>query len=346
MIQTVENVVIMPRQRIDLELYKDEIIELYFNNISIKEISRRIKTERNLEVSIDRVRRQLREWDIQKRYITKDTPILRQRILYLFKDVGLSDTEMMIVLKKEGFEVERRKLVIIRKEMNLRRRLLKEQMELAIGKLKEVFEKEINGSGDLATARSFGIGFLYTYINTVHNQASDNDDEGHQRVPYHHIRKAIHAVDPEGAQRRYNEVKRARGDFVVPGPNFVWSIDGYCKLRFAGIEIYGMIDAYGRFVTELYCGISNDCAVSVLRQYIDCVTDLGYGPLHIRSDRGVETPMIADAHYQLHKATAIEEGRTPYEFSDVYWFGTSTANQRIEAWWAQLAKVSGFIVKA
>jgi hypothetical protein len=101
----------MPRQRIDLELYKDEIIELYFNNISIKEISRRIKTERNLEVSIDRVRRQLREWDIQKRYITKDTPILRQRILYLFKDVGLSDTEMMIVLKKEGFEVERRKLV-------------------------------------------------------------------------------------------------------------------------------------------------------------------------------------------------------------------------------------------
>jgi hypothetical protein len=334
----------MPRTLVELEPFRNEIIELYLDNTSANEICRKLKTERNLEVSERTLKARLKEWDVQKRFRTTDSLALRDRILYLFKNVGLSDSEIVIVLKKEGFEVERRKLVIIRKEMNLRRRLLREQMESAIGKLKEVFEKEINRSGDLATARSFGIGFLHTYINTVHNKDGDNDEEGHQRVPYHHIRKAIQAVDPEGVERRYNEVKRARGDFVVPGPNFVWSIDGYCKLRFAGIEIYGMFDAYGRFVTELYCGISNDCAVSVLRQYIDCVTDLGYGPLHIRSDRGVETPMIADAHYQLHKATAIEEGRTPYEFSDVYWFGTSTANQRIEAWWAQLAKVSSSII--
>lgn len=55
--------------------------------------------------------------------------------------------------------------------------------------------------------------------------------------------------------------------------------------------------------------------------------------MKIRSDRGVETPLLAGAQY------ALRQGKEPeVKFEDCYWFGTSTANQRIESWWSQLTK--------
>jgi hypothetical protein len=75
--------------------------------------------------------------------------------------------------------------------------------------------------------------------------------------------------------------------------------------------------------------------VSVLRQYLDIINTVGVHPQIIRSDRGVETNLIAAAHYELMRKhfpdTTLEA---------CYRFGTSTANQRIEAWWAQLTKTS------
>ncbi|KAH8820058.1 hypothetical protein F5884DRAFT_826498 [Xylogone sp. PMI_703] len=181
--------------------------------------------------------------------------------------------------------------------------------------------KEIMASNH-GTACSLGIGMLYTHLNSL--------GDGHYGRD--RIAAAIRAVDPESVQRRYKEMKETRGEFIVPGPNFVWSVDGYCKLRFVGIEIYAGIDVYSRFVPWVYVGISNKTAISVLRQFLDLVNSLDIHPLHIRSDRGVETPMMADAHYILHEAVAIASGRALYEFSEVFWFRTSTVNQHIEAW--------------
>lgn len=56
-------------------------------------------------------------------------------------------------------------------------------------------------------------------------------------------------------------------------------------------------------------------------------------PITIRSDRGVETPMMANAHIQLH--AALNPSIDP---SQVYWYGTSTLNQKIESWWRQMSK--------
>ncbi|KAL8797907.1 MAG: hypothetical protein Q9182_007132 [Xanthomendoza sp. 2 TL-2023] len=43
--------------------------------------------------------------------------------------------------------------------------------------------------------------------------------------------------------------------------------------------------------------------------------------------------MMAEAHYRLRQET-----REDLEFRDCYMYGTSPANQRIEAWWAQLTR--------
>ena len=37
---------------------------------------------------------------------------------------------------------------------------------------------------------------------------------------------------------------RKRGSYIVPGPNYVWSMDGQIKLHQYGIAIYGAIHAY------------------------------------------------------------------------------------------------------
>jgi hypothetical protein len=54
-----------------------------------------------------------------------------------------------------------------------------------------------------------------------------------------------------------------------------------------------------------------------------------------RSDRGGETILIADAHWQLHRTITPD-----IPLDEVYRFGTSKENQRIEGWWPNLSKTA------
>jgi hypothetical protein len=119
----------------------------------------------------------------------------------------------------------------------------------------------------------------------------------------------------------------------VPGPNFIWSIDGYLKLAPYGIEVYAAIDAYSRYIIWVYVGITARTAVSVLRQFLDVVEVAQLQPRFIRSDRGTETVLLAEAHHKLQRSLHPE-----ITISECYLYGTSTSNQRIEAWWLQLTK--------
>jgi hypothetical protein len=144
---------------------------------------------------------------------------------------------------------------------------------------------------------------------------------------------AIRILDPEGITRRLNDLQRCRGEYIVPGPNYIWSIDGYCKLEFWGIELYAAIDAYSRYIVWVYIGVTNRTGISVLRQYLDHVECEEVAPVVLRSDKGSETTMVAAAHHK------IRQGQDPdIAFADCYRFGTSLSNQRIEAWWGQLTK--------
>lgn len=128
-------------------------------------------------------------------------------------------------------------------------------------------------------------------------------------------------------------MQRHRGEYIVPGPNFLWSVDGYLKLAPYGIEIYGAIDAYSRYIIWIYVGISGRTAISVLRQYLDTIEMLNQHPRFVRSDHGGETVILAQAHHLLQQAADPTT-----QLKDCYMYGASTTNQRIEAWWNQLTK--------
>ena len=49
---------------------------------------------------------------------------------------------------------------------------------------------------------------------------------------------------PDLVELRHLDVQLTRGEYTVPGPNLIWSVDGHDKLSEYGIEIYGGIDGY------------------------------------------------------------------------------------------------------
>ena len=77
-------------------------------------------------------------------------------------------------------------------------------------------------------------------------------------------------------------------------------MDGHDKFRNYGIEIYGIIDGYARRVLSIYVGNSNRTQVSVAKQWLDLVAACGKRPKFVRTDRGVETLMAADAQYSFY----------------------------------------------
>ena len=76
-------------------------------------------------------------------------------------------------------------------------------------------------------------------------------------------------------------------------------MDAYLKLFEVDIEIYAAIDAYSRYISWIYCGISGRTRVSVLKQYLDVVSQTGYYLWFLQSDWGIETMICANAHFQL-----------------------------------------------
>jgi hypothetical protein len=40
--------------------------------------------------------------------------------------------------------------------------------------------------------------------------------------------------------------KKRRDNYVIPGPDWLWCLNGYNKLSRFGIKIYGCVDAYAR----------------------------------------------------------------------------------------------------
>ncbi|KAI9776548.1 MAG: hypothetical protein M1816_005235 [Peltula sp. TS41687] len=141
----------------------------------------------------------------------------------------------------------------------------------------------------------------------------------------------VRELDPEGVAQRTNRMQRHRGEYVVAGPNQLWSLDGYCKLEQYGFQVYAAIDAYSRYVVWCYVRISARTQISVLRQYLDTIQNLDIMPQIIRSDRGVETPLMANAHHERWLKSVGQEW-TNKSLEQCYYYGTSTANQRIEAW--------------
>ena len=163
------------------------------------------------------------------------------------------------------------------------------------------------------------------------------------------MREVIRLLDPANVRHRRPGAKIIpRGEYICAGPDEVWSIDGYDKLKRWGINIYGAIDAYSRRLIWVYTGITNRTQVSVATQFCKAVQFHNKFPRIIRSDRGAETSILADIQYDLAVTDMYDKGISPVDengealdewpLQKFYVYGTSTLNVRIESWWRQLRR--------
>ena len=61
------------------------------------------------------------------------------------------------------------------------------------------------------------------------------------------VRLILKTLDPEGVERRSRR-RLKRRKYYAKGPNYIWHIDGYDKLKPFGFCIHGAIDGYSRRV--------------------------------------------------------------------------------------------------
>ena len=105
----------------------------------------------------------------------------------------------------------------------------------------------------------------------------------------------------------------------------VWSADGHDKLKDFEIEIYGIIDAYSRYIVFIYVGISSRTAVAVQKFFLIAVDE--YGVLYLLcSDKSIEIFLMAECQYWLWQANNPD-----ILFCEMYAFGTSLHNIKIES---------------
>ncbi len=111
-----------------------------------------------------------------------------------------------------------------------------------------------------------------------------------------------------------------RRTYSVPGPNYLWHVDGHHKLVRWKLVTHGGIDGFSRLITYLRCS-NNNRAETVTECFLKATHEYGI-PSRIRSDHGGENTGIW---------RFMEEVRGTNRHS--YIAGRSVHNTRIERLW-------------
>lgn len=144
------------------------------------------------------------------------------------------------------------------------------------------------------------------------------------------VMEFMRVIDPDGVERR-KQRRLLRRQYAAPGPNFVWHIDGYDKLKPFGCAIHGAIDGFSRRILWLEVGPSNNSPKIVSRYFLETIQQLGGCPNICRCDLGTENKELEEIQVLLHTLN-------DQEYENCFIYGRSTSNQRIEAWWSILRR--------
>ena len=144
------------------------------------------------------------------------------------------------------------------------------------------------------------------------------------------VRIILKHLDSDAVRdRQMRRLRRRR--YANPGPNSVWHIDGYDKLKPYGFAIHGAIDGFSRRVLWLEVGVSNNNPKVVLKYFINTITQLQCVPRVVRSDHGTENVFVENLQVLLRSRS-----NDSFAGQKSFMKGKSSANQRIERWWGIL----------
>ena len=221
--------------------------------------------------------------------------------------MGLGYSEIVLFLGLlHGYVLSIRQLKRILQQRGLGRRRNRSNIE----EVYRAIRRELRGSGSM-------MGYRQMTRRLLHGHSVVVDKET--------VRELLKILDPEGVDARSRH-RLQRRQYKTEGPNHVWHIDGYDKLKPFGFCIHGSIDGYSRRVMWLDVGPSNNNPSVIAQYYIECVQQIGGTARIIRGDCGTENVHVA----------ALQRFFNNDEQSFLY--GKSCYNQRIEAFWGMLRR--------
>jgi hypothetical protein len=325
----------MPRPRLNLDAHKEEIRRrIYDSDETLDDIVEYLEWVTEASVSRSTLLRRCKEWGFQQKGQSLSTELI-ELIRLSFFSTQLSDLEIAEDLQDSGFIASANQVKVVRLAHGWKRRSntveeLQKQWDDCVVALQHALAE--------GTIRSYGHQLLSAHLRRQQT-----------RVRIADLKLAIRQLDGENVRNRRPGMETAsRGEYITDGPNDVWSVDQYDKLKKWGIGVYGGIDAYSRRLLWVYAGISNRTQISVAKQFCITVQTYNVFPRIVRSDRGVETAIMADVQYSLGVYDKHNQGLTPVDrhgnpldewpLNEFYVYGTSTKNVRIETWWGQLRR--------
>ncbi|KAK6494139.1 hypothetical protein HHUSO_G610 [Huso huso] len=237
---------------------------------------------------------------------------LRDQIKKYFSS-GFSNREILQLLKEcHEINISNRSLERMLQRMNLYRRINKTD-ELGVA---NYIQQQLSTSGKLH-------GYRWMYHKCWMNGMI---------VSRETVRLILRHLDAEGVDLRARNRLR-RQTYFSRGPNFVWHIDGYDKLKPYGIAINGCVDGFSRQLIWLHAYSTNSDPRVIAGYYMNAVSERQGCPHKIRIDMGTENIHVADMQHFLRLHGGDSQGADQSVIS-----GPSTGNQRIEQWWLTLRK--------
>ncbi|KAH7186843.1 hypothetical protein DER44DRAFT_816761 [Fusarium oxysporum] len=326
----------MARPPSPIDQYRDYITFLYLNGASRSKIRYKLWKRHQIAVDLSTISRRMASWGLPRQQSrTIETPELIDAIRDLIFRVGLTEKQTLSVLQWQGWPITKRGLKRIRLHPDRRwvRRINSDEERLALlEKTEQVIVEMAQRSNAIA---GYGRRFLQPYLR----------QQQQLWVPRDPLFEMYKIMFPNEVEMRKRMMRRKKGQFLVPGPNYQWCIDGHDKLKAYGFEIYAAIDAYSRNIIWFYVGHSATTALSVLKQYLAACDTYGFRPWFLQADRGSETPLVAAAHWNFALAAGgcvewngqvFQQGK---RLKDSYKAAPSTKNVKIEGWWERMLHV-------
>ena len=144
---------------------------------------------------------------------------------------------LMFMYRFHNYRLSLRHLKRILSGRNLCRRSKKHD----VGDVLEAVECELSGSG-----RDYGYRSMHNKLRTIRGIVTDRET----------VRHILRQIDPDGVESRRRRRLRRRM-YHNRGPNYLWHIDGWDKLKTYGFCIHGGIDGFSRRILWLEVASTN-----------------------------------------------------------------------------------------
>lgn len=216
----------------------------------------------------------------------RNNAVMRDEMIKDYFNLGLTVPEIALFLVSvHGIGISLRQLKRILRRFGCTRRRRRSNLNDVV----EAVEEELRGSGSLLGYRAI-----------------------HQRL-----------INQQALVTTREVVRRGR-IYRCKGPNYLWHIDGYDKLRPFGFCIHGAINGFSRRILCLEVTFSNKDPRIVVQYFLDYTRQLG-GPARIvHGDRGSENRNLA-AIQRFFRRSMDDD----FAGDKSFMYRKSTANQRI-----------------